>query len=85
MEHEEWMTDLPPELRMTGEDATKQRKFLTKSKKERGDTSAWTDTPAQREQRQIEKMLKQAEMEQVPSFFTHSQSRHRSSLASGAS
>ncbi|GBG93045.1 hypothetical protein CBR_g58400 [Chara braunii] len=47
LDRDSWMTELPPE-RSAGYVPTQSTFFSKKGKRERGDTSAWTDTPAQR-------------------------------------
>ncbi|KAM7266388.1 hypothetical protein ACFE04_004285 [Oxalis oulophora] len=47
---DEWMTTLPPE-RKTGGMPTHSKAFSKSTKGERGDTSAWTDTPMDRAQK----------------------------------
>ena len=54
--HQEWMTVLPPEKSLTGKSADPAqmllngpREFSRKTITSRGDTSMWTDTPADRE------------------------------------
>ena len=57
--HESWMT-MMPEVKALGfnlDDAQKNRTFQRREKTERGDTSAWTDTPADKARREREKEL----------------------------
>lgn len=61
-DREEWMTALPVEFKQDPLDI-KNRKFAMGGVEKRGDTTAWTDTPAQLEAKRLEAMRMQAERE----------------------
>jgi hypothetical protein len=57
--HEDWMTMLPEhrDLSLTLEQQQKNRTFQRKEKESGGDSSGWTETPADRERKEREKQL----------------------------
>jgi len=61
---EEWMTELPPEMKLNAApDADfRGRTFSAKPKAARGDTSGWTDTPLQKQEKALLRVNEDVEL-----------------------